>query len=277
MQIHVMRHNGLGDLIMALPFLSTWLKEGHSVRLETDQKNHEWLGWLLPDLELLNCQHNPYDDFRQHVAGAHRTLNWNRLELADGAMVHAGSRPVNWQEMYLLTTAAAGLPLPKSLSPRDYGPPIGFGDCGSGEVLLFCNSTHESRTLRGDIVERLSKRIPNLVISPKYKSHHDLFMAIERANFVIASDSGAIHIAELMGAPWAVLHTTFDLEARHKYYRCGMLHAQSTHPASPCFHHGGCDVCVSTCASKFGSAAVEGIVDAIREAEGHGKRSRQGS
>ena len=248
MNVLFSRHNGMGDVVMALPFALAAARAGHVVAFETEPSNHDWLRlvagpWLAP-LPLV-C--NPYDDFRAEVPGYDRFVNLNRLELLDEWRTANKRRARSQQEAIADRVLLAGLPVPPSLSPA------GLWEHGlekGSEVLVFSKSTSPSRAIGPKTLEKILEKFPGATVDPHYGSKVELLEAVARAKGVLAADSGPVHLAELCGTKWTCFHTTFDEEARHARYAHGIC-VQSRVPCSPCFLHGGC--AAHPCTDDFGA------------------------
>lgn len=257
MKVAIARHNGLGDLVMAMPFIITLCDAGHDVTIETDiSRNLEWLNWLAPKAAVVNCRCDPYTDFRQHQPGFDRLLNFNRLELVDSTSRRLGG-PYNWQEMMLTMIAAAGLPVPADLSPSKYVRQSirkSLPAPGRGGVLVFAKSSHPSRRLCERSLECISQVYPKALVDPRFPGLLDLFKAVHSASLVIGCDTGAVHVAEAMGTRWLCVHTTFDEHTRHKHYLFGT--ALQAH--YPCYSHDWCDGCM-------GASLNDGYLKQLRE------------
>jgi hypothetical protein len=253
MKILIGRHNGIGDIIMAAPFIATYLELGHDVTITCDVGRHTWLTWVFPKLKVIGFTCDPYQDFRETVEGFDVYLNLNNSEHADGVSVHFNSPPINQQAVYAFLAKMKHLPLPtRGLSPSRY---ISYPSVRGNETILFSQSTHPSRNLPPALVEQIRARIPDLVVNPP-GDLIDLSERIARAKQVIGVDSGGIHLAEAFSTPWRVLHTTFDFETRHAFYEYGdrVSSLQANTPCSPCRSHSGCDNII--CTSAFDLDAI---------------------
>lgn len=257
----ILRHNGIGDLVMAAPWI-VLMAEKHSLTIEAEAGNHKWLNWVFPMVSLRNCSCDPFNDHRTRIDDFDISVNLNRIEEIDASRLSLGIVPINFQDMYSVMFTAAGTPPPSDgMAPslRTKGriaPP-------SGRVLIFTKSTHPSRALSEGmnslITETLSKYETQYHINPQYRSRLSLFENVASASAVIGGDSGAIHIAELLHVPWLCLHTTFNCDLRHKYYKMGSC-LQSMKKCSPCYCHGGCEK--MDCTGMFNEEEVK---DSIRK------------
>lgn len=244
MRIGVARHNGLGDIIMLMPFVMYWMEQGHEVTLYTHHKHHEWLYRSVPGLQFSDCDMNPYEDFRTTHPRHDKFVNLNRLELWDDCAVALGTRPMNWQSMINVVACTQGLPaihdrtllspsrwpLHKMTRPKEFKSPI-----------LFTKSTHQSRCLGPNTIAGIQKMHPDIVVDPQFNSTFEFAVAVHDASFIIGTDAGAVHVGEMMGTPTLCLHSAFDLETRHLYYRHVWTINAENHKT--CYRHGGCDVC----------------------------------
>lgn len=248
MRIGVARHNGLGDIVMLLPFLLNWTKEGHEVTLYSVHQDHgAWVKRFAPEIRVRDLDHDPYTDFRHSHPHQDRFLNLNRLELQDDLAVAMGVTPVNWQYMVATQARLHGLSVPSNWSPSScVNPPPARDD----RVLIFGRSTHPTRTMGPATISRLLEMYPGATLNPHYRDKVEMIEAIGRAGLVVGTDSGAIHVAEMMRTPWVCLHTTFSHNTRHKFYHYG----RSTHSnlnCAPCYHHNGCGDCHGQCNDSF--------------------------
>ena len=253
MKILIGRHNGIGDLIMAAPFIATYLELGHEVTLSCVVERHSFMTWVFPNLSVIGCSRNPYDDFRDAVPGYDVYLNLNNSEHADGVSAYFNGRGINQQAIYAFLAKLKGLPMPtRGLSPSRY---ISYPAERGNETILFSKSTHPSRNLPDSLVDQLRARMPDLVVNPP-GDLIDLSERVARAKQVIGVDSGGIHLAEAFKTPWRVLHTTFDFETRHSFYEYGdrVSSLQAGVACSPCRQHGGCANII--CTAAFDPEAV---------------------
>jgi Domain of unknown function (DUF4214)/Glycosyltransferase family 9 (heptosyltransferase) len=240
MDILIGRHNGIGDLIMAVPLIGHLLDRGHNVTMMTRERNHDFLRWIFP--KLLTTPHDvqPEMDWRSSVPGFDKYLNFNRvIELTDDQTCLRNGLPMNQQEVYclLVISQMGGLEnIPANLSPSRW---IKQVYDKSGPTMVFTRSTHPSRRIEAPVLEQLLKRYPDAVIDPQYETQIQFAEAVARARLVIAPDSGAIHVAELVSTPWICLHTVMDHSMRHLFYEHGRS-IQSSVACSPCRRHGGC-------------------------------------
>jgi hypothetical protein len=253
MKILIGRHNGVGDLIMAVPFIVSYLEMGHEVTLACSPGRHDWLRWLIPGLPLIDCVSNPYEDFAFEAAGYDAYLNLNKTEFADDVSAFFKHRPMNQQAIYAFLAKLHQLPLPsRGMSPSRY---INRPTERGNETILFAKSTHPSRTLPEAMVAEIRRRRPDIVVDPP-GSLMELSERVARARQVIGTDSGGVHLAELFRTPWRVLHTTFDYETRHTFYEYGSAATslQADAPCSPCRRHEGCDDII--CTARFDIDAI---------------------
>ena len=226
---------------MAVPFIGTYLELGHDVTLACDPGKHHWLTWAFPQLKVIDCICNPYEDYNQTAEGYDVYLNLNRVELLDSISSATGWEVLNQQYSYSIVAALRGLPLPhKGFSPSRY---VDYPIAHGGQVMVFTKGSHASRTMAPELAEELRRRAPDAVFDPEYGSLIELSQAIAGAREVIGMDSGAVHIAEMFSTPWRVLHTTMNFKIRHKFYEYGdeTSSLQAGLECSPCYDHGGCE------------------------------------
>jgi hypothetical protein len=245
MKILISRHNGLGDIVMAVPYVGNFLKLGYQVTFECVDAHWPWLQKLLPGVQCKNLDVDPYSDYRQVHHQYDHFLNFNRCEQQDGfaielRRIYPKTQPVNMQYLYGIMCRLRGLHTPRELSPSKWV--MRPGTLRTGSPVIFTKSTSPTRTMGATLLEKLREAFPTAEVDPTYPNKLALIEAMGHAPWMIGMDSGAIHVAEMMGTPWVCLHTTFDHPSRHQFYVHGTS-IQSSKPMSPCYEHGGCRAC----------------------------------
>lgn len=257
MKAIILRHNGIGDLVMAFPIIGTLLNNDFDVTLESARGNHEMMQWFFPQLKCRECTQNPYSDFRINEEGFHYFLNFNKLETLDDAAVHLGQPTPNWQLSCLSVYLLQGLPHIYSLSPSDYVNKN--SDNRLENIFVFPTSTSASRNISEKNVEIVLNTFPNAIVNPKFGSREDLAKAIGKAKLVISGDSGAIHLAEATSTPWVCFNTSFSAESRYLFYRYGYC-IESTSNQSPCGKHVNHCGCNPFCKDTFDDKEVREVL-----------------
>jgi hypothetical protein len=255
------RHNGIGDLCMMLPFMRAAMDAGHGIEVETMEQNHRWLEYAM-GVACSRLRVHPYGDKRKSVPGFDLVFNMNDVPENHDKLVAAGKAgPKSQQRLMVELAERVGLPVPPSLSPLR-----AVRWCSSAvpkDVLVFTKSTSKSREVPDqDMLEAmkmcLSRAKVGSVISehvylnPRYATRKLLAEAISGALLVIGTDSGAIHLAEAFGVRWICYHSTMSGSVRHDGYELG-IDVQCHLPCSPCYNHQGCSDlrCVNEVITSF--------------------------
>lgn len=248
LKILIGRHNGIGDLLMAVPFIATYRDLGHDVTLACAYPRHAWMSWLFPDVKIVDpwiAHRSPYTDFDEEADGYDIYLNLNHTEMADSVSATFKAASINQQLVYAFLATRKKLPMPtRGLSPSEY---ISFPVRRGEETLLFAQSTHSTRSLPDALVDKIRRRRPDIVINPP-GTMIELSERVARAKLVIGTDSGGVHLAEAFRTPWRVLNTTFDFDSRYSFYKYGdrTTSLQANIACSPCSWHSGCGQPVCT-------------------------------
>lgn len=264
MKILFARHNGLGDIIMAVPLMALLVREGHQITLETTPENFAWVSSYVDGVKCGGCDLSVpvYEDSRQSREGYDHYVNLNRAEAQCLVAWDVGIQPISQQHLFAILVRIRGLPTPTNLSPGDWTSIPNSGDCRrDGQPLIFTKATGPARTLDEATVGNLRVAFPDAVIDPVFPNRETLIWNIRRAKWILGTDSGPVHAAELTRTPWVCLHTTFSHQKVHGFYKWGMG-VQSSAPASPCFIHGWCGKCGGSCISGFD---VQNIQKAVHE------------
>lgn len=241
MKILITRHNGIGDVIAAMPLAMHFAHSWHEVEFHTVHNNHPIINALYPEIKTGDLHHDP-GHRTPKAEGFDRFINLDRFEPIDRYFVDIKHQHINIQAMYGILALQAGFDdsdLPVELSPSVY---TNYQRPKNNELLIFSESTHESRGIDPAIVDQivaLKSKDYTVVVNPKYDSKLQLLQAIASAQQVIGCDSGPIHLAEATKTPWTCFHTTFDNYTRHKYYHYGKV-KESYIECSPCHSHVGC-------------------------------------
>ncbi len=255
------RHNGIGDIVMTLPFLKHLYENGYYTGFETEYSNFEWINWLFPNIRLEQYNYDWKNDFRLNYPGYFYFLNFNKYEKPNeyGAeIIHYKPLALfNYQAMCALLITMKGLPAPTELSPS-FCCEHKFNK--TDEIIVFNKSNNTRRTFSNRILDFIKKLIPNATVNPTYGSKLELLTHIGNAKLVISPDSGPIHFAELTSTHWICLHTAMTHESRHDFYKYGES-IQSTAPCSPCCVHRGCwDKKELECLDMFNLNQIEHVI-----------------
>jgi len=238
MRIMFARHNGIGDICMAIPFMAVVAHAGHEVHFMTDPSNVNWCRQIMPFAQSRSMDMNPYADHRLGIAGYDAYVNFNNVEQVDYYTELMGVPVPIRQVLYLALTRQHGLPVPAQFSPGRFveRPVVPKSEA----VMVFSKAAgNVSRTLLPNVVEDIVRVYPDAVVDPTYPDKWDLFRAIAGARLVVSTESGPYHIAETVGTPWRALYTTFSPEVLSHFYESGKC-LQSSVSCSPCHKHSGC-------------------------------------
>lgn len=247
MRVMFARHNGIGDICMAIPFMAAVAQAGNEVHFMTDKSNVNWCNKILTFAKSRAMDMNPYADHRLSISGYDAYVNYNNVEQVDYYTELMGVPVPIRQVLYVALTRQHGLPLPPQFSPRRFveRPMV----ARSENVLVFSKAAgNVSRTLLPNVVADIVDVYPDAIVDPIYEDKWDLFRAIAGARLVVSTESGPYHIAETVGTPWRALYTTFSPEVLSHFYELGKC-LQSSVACSPCHKHSGClDI---TCTGRF--------------------------
>jgi len=242
------RHNGIGDLCMMLPFMRAAMDAGHGIEVETMEQNHRWLEYAM-GVACSKLRAHPYGDKRKSVPGFDIVFNMNDVPEDHDKLVAAGKAGQKSQQRLMVELAGKmGLPVPNRLSPL-YA--VGWSTTAAPKgVLVFSNSTSKSREVPADHLmkamelllyheKRLDAIGEPISLNPHYATRKLLAQAVAEAVLVVGTDSGEIHLAEAFGVPWICYHTTMSGAMRHEGYEMG-TDIQCRLPCSLCHEHQGC-------------------------------------
>ena len=83
MRVMFARHNGIGDICMAIPFMAVVAQLGHEVHFMTDPSNVNWCNQIIRFARTFPMDMNPYADHRLALPGYDVYVNFNNIEQVD--------------------------------------------------------------------------------------------------------------------------------------------------------------------------------------------------
>ena len=238
-KVLISRHNGIGDIIMTIPFVLGLSSNEYDVTYETIEENFGFIKYLIPNLKLkLLSVPSVYTDCRAVEDGYDILVNLNRLMEGNNLAFRyqdVEGLALNQQILTAIIFTLHGLPTPFELSPSAY---IHKEKHPTNKILIFTNSTNSNRSVSKRILGELEKVCNNrqIFLNPKYESLIVLAEEINNAKFVMSVDTGPLHLAEALSTKWFGLYTNMSGITRVKYYKYGEF-IQSKAECAPCNYH----------------------------------------
>jgi ADP-heptose:LPS heptosyltransferase len=269
-KILISRHNGIGDIVMSIPFIFGLPTNEYDITFETNENNFKLIQYLIPNLKLKNIMVSPFNDYRITEEGYDILINLNRTIVCNSVSwvyKDLDALQLNQQILNYFIFALRGLPTPIELSPSAY---IHKEKFPTNKILIFLNGSIANRTIGKKITSDIEKICDNkrIFLNPRYDNLQTLAEEINNAKFVLSVDTGTLHLAEALSTKWFGLFTTMNGSSRVKYYKHGS-YIQSNVKCSPCNNHAACGQnCIIhpetgfDCVNGFDS---EFLIDKIRE------------
>jgi len=245
-KVLISRHNGIGDIIMSIPFIFGLPSSEYDVTYETVEENFSLINYLIPNLKLKKLTEIPFEDYRVIQNGYDVLINLNRSILHNcmcWQYMDVDGLKSNQQVLYAFIVSLHGLPVPINLSPSAY---IHKEKHPTNKILIFTKSTINNRSLSRRITDRLEELCDNkqIFLNPWFDTKSKLAEEINNAKFVISVDTGTLHLAEALSTKWIGLYTNMSGITRVKYYKHGEI-IQSSAECSPCNFHGFREMCIT--------------------------------